>query len=77
LALGFATFGAVDFLDFLKSYLIGLSMFLKKILKNNFFLVINMIERPYFLRIVQIMTNILEDLPYRISKYLKKFKMKK
>lgn len=31
-----------------------------------------MIERPYFLRIVQIATEIIEELPIKINKYMKK-----
>ena len=32
-----------------------------------------MIERPYFLRIVQIMTEVIEELPYKVSKYMKRY----
>ena len=32
-----------------------------------------MIERPYFLRIVQITTEIIEELPIKINKYMKKY----
>lgn len=32
-----------------------------------------MIERPYFLRIVEIASEIIEQLPYQISTYFKKY----